>query len=101
MEARYKNENGGVPMPKWLIDGLIGWGAVAALTVIVSLATDSDSDYSFLSTVLYVLILGLIIGAPGGVIGGLKHEGWAWAFTGGVIAALVVGVIMVAYQKLF
>ena len=86
-------------MPKWLIDGLIGWGAVAALTVIVSFGT--DAPYAFLSIVLYGLFLGLIIGAPGGVIGGLNHEGWAWAFSGGVIAALVVGVILVAYQKLF
>jgi hypothetical protein len=86
-------------MPKWLINGFIGWGAVAALTVIISLAT--DAPYAFLPTVLYGLFMGLIIGALGGIIGGLKHEGWAWAFSGGIIAALVVGVIFVAYQKLF
>lgn len=86
-------------MPKWLIDGLIGGGAVAALTIIVSLAT--EAPYKFLPTVLYGLFLGLIIGAPGGIIGGLKHEGWAWAFSGGIITALVIGVIVVGYQKLF
>ena len=43
-------------MPKWLIDGLIGWGAVAALTVIVSFGT--DAPYAFLSIVLYGLFFG-------------------------------------------
>ena len=79
-------------MQKWLKDGIIGWGAIAALVVIVSLGT--DAPYKFIPTVLYGLFLGLIIGAPGGIIGGRSREGWAWPFAGGIIAGLLVGIIL-------
>jgi hypothetical protein len=65
-------------MRKWLKDGIIGWVAVAALAIIVSLSI--DTPYEFIPTVQYGLFLGLIIGAPGGIIGGRNQEGWAWPF---------------------
>ncbi len=88
---------GGVTVQKWLIDGLIGWGAVAALTFIVSLST--PNEYSFSSSLLYSLGLGLVIGAIGGVIIGRNQVGWAWPFAGGVLFALVLGVILMVFRK--
>jgi hypothetical protein len=41
-------------MQKWLKDGIIGWGAVAALTIIVSLSI--DAPYEFIPTVQYGLL---------------------------------------------
>ena len=48
-------------MQKWMKDGLIGWGAVAALTLIVSLST--QDEFGFLGSLIYSLILGLVMGA--------------------------------------
>jgi hypothetical protein len=38
-------------MPKWLKGGIVGWGAIAALTIVVSLATDVPDN--FIQIVLY------------------------------------------------
>jgi hypothetical protein len=78
-------------MQKWLKDGIIGLGAVAALAIIVSLSI--DAPYEFIPTVQYGLFLGLIIGAPGGIIGGRNREGWAWPFAGGIIAGFLIGLL--------
>ena len=82
-------------MKKWLKDGIIGWGAVAALMVIVSLGI--DAPYEFIPTVLYSLGLGFIVGVPGGIIGGRNREGWAWPFAGGIIASFFVGLLDVVF----
>ncbi len=79
-------------MQKWLKDGIIGWGAVAAFTIIVSLSI--DTPYEFFPTVRYGLLIGLILGAPGGIIGGRSREGWAWPFAGAVITGLLVGTLL-------
>jgi hypothetical protein len=80
-------------MQKWVKDGLIGWGPVAALTLIVSIAT--EAPYTFFSTVIYSLFVGIVLGTPGGILVGRKHEGWAWPFAGGILSALVVGLLLI------
>jgi hypothetical protein len=90
------NDVGGVTMQKWVKDGLTGWGGVAVLTLIVSVAT--DAPYSFFSTVIYSLFVGIILGTPGGILVGRKHEGWAWPFAGGVLSAYVVGLLLIVFR---
>lgn len=66
------NDVGGVTMQKWVKDGLTGLGPVAALTFIVSVAT--NAPYTLFSTVIYSLFIGIILGTPGGILVGRKHE---------------------------
>ena len=73
-------------MRKWIIDGLIGWGTVVIVGIIVSVAT--RAPYSFLSTLAYMLGVGLL-GIPGGILIGLKLHGWFWPAIGGFISAAV------------
>lgn len=73
-------------MKKWIIDGLIGWGTVVIVGIIVSVAT--RAPYSFLSTLTYMLGVGLL-GIPGGILIGLKLHGWFWPAIGGFISAAV------------
>ena len=72
----------------------LNWmGSVAALTLIVSIAT--EAPYTFFSTVIYSLFVGIVLGTPGGILVGRKHEGWAWPFAGGILSALVVGLLLI------
>ena len=80
-------------MQKWVKDGLIGWGVVAVFTFIVSVAT--NAPYTIFSTVIYSLLVGIPLGTPGGILVGRKHEGWAWPFAGGILSALVVGLLLI------
>ncbi len=79
-------------MQGWIGDGLIGWATVAALTLIVSTAT--RAPYSFVSTVVYALVVGLIVGTPGGILLGRLGDGWIWPVAGGLLSALVVGIVL-------
>ncbi len=79
-------------MQEWIKDGLIGWATVAALTLIVSTAT--RAPYSFFSTLVYSLFVGLIIGTPGGILLGRRGDGWLWPVAGGLLSALIVGLIL-------
>jgi hypothetical protein len=87
------NDVGGVTMQKWAKDGLTGLGSVTALTFIVSVAT--NAPYPLFSILTYSLFVGLILGTPGGILVGRKHEGWAWPFAGGILSALVVGLLLI------
>ena len=80
-------------MQKWAKDGLTGLGPVAALTFIVSVAT--NAPYTLFSTLTYSLFVGIILGTPGGIVVGRKHEGWAWPFAGGILSALAVGLLLI------
>lgn len=80
-------------MQKWVKDGLTGLGPVAALTFIVSVAT--NVPYPYFSTVIYSLFVGIILGTPGGILIGRKHEDWAWPFAGGILSALAVGLLLI------
>ena len=64
---------GDITMRKWVIDGLIGLVSVAVLTIVVSVAT--RAPYSFLSTLVYALFVGLIMGALGGILLGRIRDG--------------------------
>jgi hypothetical protein len=90
------NDVGGVTMQKWVKDGLTGLGPVAALTFIVSVAT--NAPYTLFSTVIYSLFVGIAMGTPGGILVGRKHEEWAWPFAGGVLYALVVGLLLIIFR---
>jgi hypothetical protein len=79
-------------MQEWIIDGLIGWVTVAALTLIVSTAT--RAPYSFFSTLVYSLLVGLLVGTPGGILLGRIRDGWIWSVAGGLLSALIVGLIL-------
>lgn len=79
-------------MQKWMIDGLIGWAAVAILTLVVSVAT--RAPYSFFSTFVYSLFVGLVVGTPGGILLGRIRDGWMWSAAGGLLSAGVVGLIL-------
>jgi hypothetical protein len=79
-------------MQNWMIDGLIGWGTVAALTLIVSIVT--NAPYSFFSTLVYSLFVGLIVGTPGGILLGRTRDGWIWPVAGGLLSALIVGLLL-------
>ena len=80
-------------MQKLAKDGLTGLGPVALLTLIVSVAT--NAPYTLFSTVIYSLFIGILLGAPGGILVGRKHEGWTWPFAGGILSALVVGLLLI------
>jgi hypothetical protein len=79
-------------MQKWMINGLIGGGTVALLIIIISIVT--RAPYSFFSTLVYALILGLISGAPGGILLGRIRFGWIWPIGGGLLSAATVGIIL-------
>ena len=83
-------------MQKWMKDGLTGLGPVAALTFIASVAT--KAPYSLFSTATYSLLVGVLLGTPGGIVIGRKHEGWAWPFAGGVLSSLVVGMFLIIFR---
>lgn len=83
-------------MQKLAKDGLTGLGPVAVLTFIVSVAT--NAPYTIFSTVIYSLFIGVLMGTPGGIIVGRKHEGWAWPFAGGILSALIVGLLLIIFR---
>lgn len=79
-------------MQGWAMDGLIGWATVATLIIVVSAAT--RAPYSFFSTLVYSLIVGLIVGAPGGIVMGRIRDGWIWPVAGSLLFSAVVGLIL-------
>ena len=79
-------------MQNWMIDGLIGWGTVAVLSLIISIA--SSAPYSFFSTIIWSLFVGFLLGTPGGILLGLYREGWIWPAAGGLLTAIVVGLLL-------
>lgn len=85
-----------ITVQKWVIDGLIGWATVAALTLVVSAAT--RAPYSFFATLGYSLFVGLIIGTPGGMVLGRIRNGWIWPVAGGLLSAAVVGLVVLLFQ---
>jgi hypothetical protein len=74
-------------MMTWITDGLIGWGTVVVIGVVVSVVT--KAPYAFLSTVTYMLGVGLL-GIPGGILAGAKLHGWHWSALGGLVSAAVL-----------
>ena len=74
-------------MAQWIKDGLIGWGTVVVVGIVVSIAT--RAPYTLLSTVTYMLGVGLL-GIPGGILIGLKLHRWFWSAIGGLISAAVL-----------
>jgi hypothetical protein len=80
-------------MTKWMKDGLIGWGTVVVVGAIVSVVT--RAPYSFLSSLLYLLGVGLF-GVPGGILLGRNRAGWIWPAIGGLISAAVFYFILSA-----
>ncbi len=74
-------------MTKWIKDGLIGWGTVVVVGILVSVTT--RAPYSFLSSLTYMLGVGLF-GTPGGILLGRKREGWILPAAGGLISAAVI-----------
>jgi uncharacterized membrane protein len=85
-------------MRKWMKDALIGWGVVAAFTLMISIIT--NAPYKFISSVLYALVVSIPMGIPGGILVGRKHEGWAWPFAGGILSAMLVGVLIIISRML-
>lgn len=83
---------GTIAVQKWVINGLIGGATVAALTLVVSVAT--RAPYSFFATLGYSLFVGLVIGAPGGILLGRTRDGGIWPVAGGLLAAAVVGLVV-------
>jgi hypothetical protein len=83
---------GTITVQKWVINGLIGGATVAALTLVVSVAT--RAPYSFFATLGYSLFVGLVIGVPGGILLGRTRDGWIWPVAGGLLAAAVVGLVV-------
>lgn len=79
-------------MQKWMIDGLIGWGTIVALILIISIVT--NAPYSFFSTLVYSLVVGLVVGTPGGILLGRIRDGWIWPVAGALLSALIVGLIL-------
>ncbi len=80
-------------MQKWMKDGLIGWGTVVVVGVIVSVVT--RAPYSFLSSLAYTVGVGLF-GAPGGILLGRNRDGWFWPAIGGLLSAAVIYYALVA-----
>jgi len=74
-------------MTKWIRDSLIGWGTVVVVGIIISAAT--RAPYSILSTLLYMLGVGLF-GVPGGILLGRKRDRWIWPAIGGLISAAII-----------
>jgi ABC-type dipeptide/oligopeptide/nickel transport system permease component len=74
-------------MTKWIKDGLIGWATVLVVGVVVSVGT--RAPYSFISSLLYMLGVGLF-GVPGGIILGRKRDKWIWPAMGGLISAAII-----------
>jgi hypothetical protein len=87
---------GTITVQKWIIDGLIGWATVAVLTLVVSAAT--RAPYSFFATLGYALFVGLVIGTPGGIVLGRTRDGWLWPVAGGLLAAGVVGLVLLIFN---
>jgi hypothetical protein len=81
-----------ISVSDWMIDGMIGWATVAFLTLGVSLAV--RAPYSFLSTFVYALFVGAVVGTPGGILVGRKRDGWIWSVGGGLLSALLVGIVL-------
>jgi hypothetical protein len=79
-------------MQKWMIDGLIGWATMAVLIIIVSIVT--RAPYSFFSSLIYALVLGLLSGTPGGILLGRVRDGWIWSAGGGILSAATIGLIL-------
>ena len=73
-------------MSTWMKDGLIGWGTVVVVGVIASVAT--DAPYSFLSSLTYMMGVGLLA-IPGGILLGRNREEWFWPAIGGFLSAAV------------
>jgi hypothetical protein len=80
-------------MAKWMKDGLIGWGAVVIVGIVTSLVT--NAPYSFLSTVLYMLLIGLFA-VPGAILLGRNRSGWILPLVGGFISAAIIYYILAA-----
>jgi hypothetical protein len=80
-------------MTKWMIDGLIGWGTVLVVGVVVSIAT--RAPYPIISTLLYMLGVGLF-GVPGGILLGRNRDKWIWPAVGGLLSAVVFYFILSA-----
>jgi len=74
-------------MAQWIKDGLIGWGTVVVVGIVVSIAT--RAPYTLLSTVTYMLGVGLL-GIPGGILIGRRLHGWFWSAIGGLVSAAVL-----------
>jgi hypothetical protein len=44
--------------------------------------------------VAYSLLISILLGAPGGILVGRKHEGWAWPVAGGILSTLAIGLLL-------